>query len=399
MHHILRPNPCVELLRGQEAQSERGLAQRQVLAVRLQGDLRGLLVADVRVERGHQHERVIEVLPDPPHARLDARRAAVVERACALGQQPDRLQHVVKDDRLIDVELEIALRSRESDGVIVAEDLHGNHGQCFALGGIDLPWHDRRPRLVCRNQQLGQSGAGAGRVPADVVGDLHQGAGKGAQRRADVDHRVVSRQRRELVRRRDERFPGLVCDSARRDFAETGVGVQAGADGGATDGERADARQRAAEARERLVELADPGRDRLPERQRCRVLQVGPANHHDSRECLGLGVQRVSQRADGGDEHVVELLDGGDVHRGGERVVGRLAVVHIVVGVNRLFRSHDPAREVDRAVRDHLVGVHVGLGSRAGLEHDERELVVELPIHNVLRGPYDEVDLIGRQLA
>ncbi len=54
---------------------------------------------------------------------------------------------------------------------------------------------------------------------------------------------------------------------------------------------------------------------------------------------------------------------------------------------------------MDRAVRDHLVGVHVGLGSRAGLEHDERELVVELSIHNVLRGAYDEVDLVGRQLA
>jgi len=49
--HILRPDPGVELLRGHDPQPERRIAQRQVLAIRGQRDLRGLLVADVRLER------------------------------------------------------------------------------------------------------------------------------------------------------------------------------------------------------------------------------------------------------------------------------------------------------------------------------------------------------------
>jgi len=74
-------------------------------------------------------------------------------------------------------------------------------------------------------------------------------------------------------------------------------------------------------------------------------------------------------------------------------------VVDVVVGVNRRLRPHDAARKLDRAVRDHFVGVHVRLGTRSGLEHDERELVVERPVDNVLRGPHDEVDLLAWQLA
>src|SRR5262245_45011242 len=63
--HRFRPDPGVELLCGHEAESERCFAQGQILVVRLQRDLCGLLVADVRVERRHQHERVAEVLANP----------------------------------------------------------------------------------------------------------------------------------------------------------------------------------------------------------------------------------------------------------------------------------------------------------------------------------------------
>src|SRR6185503_10442766 len=117
--------------------------------------------------------------------RLDARRAPVVERARAVGQQADRLEHVVQDDGLVDVELKIALRAGESDGVIVTEDLYGDHGERLALGRVDLPRHDRRARLVFRDPELAEAGARTAGVPADVVGDLHEGAGKRPQRRAD----------------------------------------------------------------------------------------------------------------------------------------------------------------------------------------------------------------------
>ena len=63
---------CVELLGGDVAERERRLAQRHALLVRVLGDLRRLVVADVRVERGHQHER----------ARAGARRCARGSARC-----------------------------------------------------------------------------------------------------------------------------------------------------------------------------------------------------------------------------------------------------------------------------------------------------------------------------
>jgi hypothetical protein len=97
VHHVLRPHPFVELLRRQETEPQRGLAQSQVFAVRRQRSLRRLLLADVRIERGHQHERVVQVLTDALGVRLDACGAPLVERADSLSQESDRLQDVVED--------------------------------------------------------------------------------------------------------------------------------------------------------------------------------------------------------------------------------------------------------------------------------------------------------------
>src|SRR5262249_27581565 len=62
--HVLRPDPVIELLRREEAELQGRVTEREILAVRFQRDLRGLLVADVRVECGHEHERIVQVLAD-----------------------------------------------------------------------------------------------------------------------------------------------------------------------------------------------------------------------------------------------------------------------------------------------------------------------------------------------
>ena len=49
MRHVGGPHPGVELLAGQIPELERGLAQAQVLVIRQQRDLRGLLVADMQL--------------------------------------------------------------------------------------------------------------------------------------------------------------------------------------------------------------------------------------------------------------------------------------------------------------------------------------------------------------
>ena len=80
-----------------------------------------------------------------------------------------------------------------------------------------------------------------------------------------------------------------------------------------------------------------------------------------------------------------ELGDRGDVHRRRKRVVRGLTHVDVVVRVDGILRADDAAEQLDGTVRDHLVDVHVGLRSTAGLEHDEREVLVERAGNHLVR--------------
>jgi hypothetical protein len=74
------------------------------------------------------------------------------------------------------------------------------------------------------------------------------------------------------------------------------------------------------------------------------------------------------------------------MHGGGIGVVGRLAHVDVIVGMDRLLGALHPAHHLDGAVADHFIGVHVGLGARAGLPHHQREMVVQLAVDHFLGG-------------
>src|SRR5690348_12414590 len=95
--HRFRLDPAVEVLRADVTESERRLAQRRSLPVRLLGDLGGTVVADVRRERRHEHQRALEELLDTRRIGLDAARAVLLERAAAVGEEPRALQERVGD--------------------------------------------------------------------------------------------------------------------------------------------------------------------------------------------------------------------------------------------------------------------------------------------------------------
>lgn len=54
----------------------------------------------------------------------------------------------------------------------------------------------------------------------------------------------------------------------------------------------------------------------------------------------------------------------------------------MVVRVNGLLATLLSSKNLNSTVRDHLVGVHVGLGTGAGLPDNEREVVKELALGN-----------------
>src|SRR5205085_9930803 len=137
------------------------------------------------------------------------------------------------------------------------------------------------------------------------------------------------------------------------------------------------------------VDLGHVAGEFLPQGERHRVHQVSAADLDDGGELGGLGGERVAQRLGGRQQAVRHLLDGGDVHGGGEGVVGRLRLVDVVVGLDRLLAAHLTAGQLDGPVGDHLVGVHVGLRAAAGLPDAQREVAVELAGDDLVGGPDD----------
>src|SRR5438094_7554221 len=75
----------------------------------------------------------------------------------------------------------------------------------LGLRGIDLARHDRGARLVLGKRELTEAAPRTRAEPAEVVGDLHEGAGQRAQHAARHDEVVVGRERGELVGGRGER--------------------------------------------------------------------------------------------------------------------------------------------------------------------------------------------------
>src|SRR5258705_6735453 len=171
-NHPLRTYPGIKLLGRDITQGERGGPESGALLVRLLGDLRRLVVADVRVERGHQHERVTHQLGDALAPRLDAGSAVLVEARGAVGEQPYALQEIVDDEGLEYVQLEMSRGTADIDRNVVAQHLRAQHGHRFRLRGVDLARHDRAARLVFRDGNLADSGARPAREPAHVVRDL-----------------------------------------------------------------------------------------------------------------------------------------------------------------------------------------------------------------------------------
>ena len=93
-----------------------------------------------------------------------------------------------------------------------------------------------------------------------------------------------------------------------------------------------------------------------------------------------LGLEGVAEGADSWEELLFDLKDRGDVHHGGEGVVGGRGHVDVVVGVDGLLGAHGAAEDLNGAVRDDFVGVHVRLGAGSGLPHHEGEVVEELEV-------------------
>ena len=99
----------------------------------------------------------------------------------------------------------------------------------------------------------------------------------------------------------------------------------------------------------------------LRQSERGGVHRMGAANLDDPVKLFGFCLQRRVQGAQTGQGHISCGHGCGNMHGCGEGVIGRLAHVAMIIGMHRIFRANHPAHHFNRAVGNHLIGVHVGL--------------------------------------
>lgn len=393
--HEFGTNVAVKVLLAEGLELHGGLLESEALLVGVLGDLAGHVVADDGVEAGDKHERLVEQGADAALVGLEALDEVGAEAGHAVGEQAGGVQEVGDHDGLEDVELEVALGAGKGDGGVVAEDLGAEHGQGLALRGVDLAGHDGAAGLVLGELELGETAAGTGAEETDVLCDLEEGDGEGVELAVGLDDGVVGGKSLELVGSSDELGAGHLGDLLSDALSEALEGVEASADGGTTLGEHAQAGKSRLDTLNAVLELGDVARELLTKSQRSGILQVSAADLDDLLELLLLGLESVLEGNEGRKERLLKVEDGGDVHDGGEGVVGGGAHVDVVVGVDGLLAAHGAAEDLDGAVGDDLVGVHVGLGAGAGLPDDEREVVDELERGNLLGGLDDGLAQLG----
>ena len=149
------------------------------------------------------------------------------EAVAGVGDQRDRVQEVVDDHRLEDVELEVALRAGEADGCRRAVNLRATMVIASHCVGFTLPGMIEEPGSFSGIDQFAQAAARAGSEPANVVGNFHQRSGERFQRALREHEFVVRGERRELVGMRAEGKPGQFGDFLRGAFGEFRMRVQA----------------------------------------------------------------------------------------------------------------------------------------------------------------------------
>ena len=272
----------------------------------------------------------------------------------------------------------MALAAGHRDGGVIAHHLGADHGQRLALGRIDLARHDRGARLVFRQGQLAETGTRTRAEQADIIGDLEQRDGDGIERAMRLDQTILGRQRLEFVRSGDEGDFGQRGGFLGEGFGETDLGVQPGADGGTALGQLAQGRQGRFNAADRIGDHRGIAGKLLAQRQGRRVLQMGAADLDDGFEGLRLVVERIVQGLQRRDQPEGDLFGRSDMHRGRESVVRRLRAIDVVIGMDGVFRADFAAENLDGAIGDDFIGIHVGLRARAGLPDREGEVVVEL---------------------
>ena len=205
------------------APAARALAPHQVAVV----------VADDLVEVGDDADGGQHIAAAHLLIGLDPHDAQLAQRAHGVAQEPDRLEGHLADDRLHDVELELAGLGREGQRHVVADHLEADLVDDLRDDRVDLGGHDRRAGGPLGQADLPQARARPRGQQPQVVADLGELDGQaldgGVHRHVGAG---VARGLQQVGGPPDVRQPGDLPQVAHHRLLVAGGRVEPGADGG-----------------------------------------------------------------------------------------------------------------------------------------------------------------------
>src|SRR5699024_6057636 len=194
--HCQHVETLIQLFLGQlvtvdEAEVDNSFANGDAFSQCVLSHLCCILVADCRVQWGHDGwGRLSEVL-HTLSVWLNAVDQALSEDARGISQQTGRFENVACHHRDEDVELELALGTTEGNRSIVADNLCGNLSCGLTQNRVDLARHDGRTWLQIWKVNFSETSQWARAHQTDIVGDLVQGNSDDAHCAGELDQCVA----------------------------------------------------------------------------------------------------------------------------------------------------------------------------------------------------------------
>ena len=95
----------------------------------------------------------------------------------------------------------------------------------------------------------------------------------------------------------------------------------------------------------------------------------------------------------------MDLTDRRHVDGGRKRIIGRLAAVDMIIGMNQRITAAWMTRQLIGAIGQHLVHVHVALCARASLPDHQRKLIIPLPVDHLISGLHNPILLLRANIT
>ena len=163
------------------------------------------------------------------------------------------------------------------------------------------------------------------------------------------------------------------------------MGGDAGADGSGPEIDFANQQRGFAQPLLVLAEHHGIGHKFLPQGHRHGILQLGAADFQDIPEFPGLVRKGLAQPTHRGNQGL-DAAERRDLERGRVDIIGALADIDMLVGVQLCIVAARMAQNFQSAVGDHLIGIHIGGSACAALNDIDDKMPVPLPVADFLAG-------------